>query len=270
VIDPSFWGDLDGDGVLELVSPGAEGLIYVWKADGSPLPGWPICQQPGGGRAAPALGDINGDGFLEVITGDNSVKQTRQGWQGYVHVYRYNGVEYEWSPLRPFGCTGLTSIALGDVDRDGHIEMVAFAIDDFVGRLYMWKFASSGGNIAWPMVRHDPWHTNQYGFQIPTKVKKLAEMKEKFSPLLQIYPNPSSGATQMCYQLLGPGKVTLKILNPLGQEVKVLVDSYKNQGKFLVYWDGRDRWGKKVATGIYFCMLQVRHVQILKKVVIIH
>jgi hypothetical protein len=77
-------GDLTGDGQLEIVATGFDKRIYVWRHDGSLLPGFPVDSYhlqrfPGWdnlqGRLAdtiwssPALADLTGDGYLEIVVG---------------------------------------------------------------------------------------------------------------------------------------------------------------------------------------------------------
>lgn len=87
-------GDMDQDGRLEIVAGAFDRHVYVWNDDGSLLPGWPVlvvdptkvqAVEPGTHKitftpdsgvlsgtpflVSPALGDINGDGWLEVVIG---------------------------------------------------------------------------------------------------------------------------------------------------------------------------------------------------------
>ncbi|MFQ6093416.1 MAG: FlgD immunoglobulin-like domain containing protein [bacterium] len=48
-----------------------------------------------------------------------------------------------------------------------------------------------------------------------------------------------------------PFHSTRKIYNILGQEVRMLVDKFKEAGYNTVIWDGRDDWGREVSSGIY-------------------
>ena len=87
--------------------------------------------------------------------------------------------------------------------------------------------------------------------------------------LSQNYPNPFNPITTIRYSLPGGEwrtengerttllSVSLKIYNILGQEVKALVDEVKEAGYYTVTWDGRDRFGNEVVSGIYFYQLSV-------------
>ncbi|HEX3343944.1 MAG TPA: FG-GAP-like repeat-containing protein, partial [Polyangiaceae bacterium] len=69
--------DFNHDGKLEIVQAAFDGNIYVWQADGTPLPGWPVLLH--GMRAntynrilsTPAVADFNGDGIPDLISGSN-------------------------------------------------------------------------------------------------------------------------------------------------------------------------------------------------------
>lgn len=91
-------GDLDGDGVKEIVAGAQDRHVYAWHADGSKLAGWPVLLRDpakvasvnatnhrltfvaGSGVArgtkimtTPTLVDLTGDGKPEVVIGSNEV-----------------------------------------------------------------------------------------------------------------------------------------------------------------------------------------------------
>ncbi|MCH7573931.1 MAG: T9SS type A sorting domain-containing protein [Candidatus Marinimicrobia bacterium] len=74
------------------------------------------------------------------------------------------------------------------------------------------------------------------------------------------YPNPFNPSTRISFDLGlldGPEqKVTLIVYNLLGQRVDVLVNGILPAGQHQVVWNGKDRRGRAVASGIYFVRLQ--------------
>ncbi|MCH7520669.1 MAG: T9SS type A sorting domain-containing protein [Candidatus Marinimicrobia bacterium] len=80
------------------------------------------------------------------------------------------------------------------------------------------------------------------------------ELHRGFS-LSQSYPNPFNPSTSIRYELPIPTQTILLVYNLSGQEVIRLVDEYMNSGYHLALWDGRDKTGKSVASGIYFARL---------------
>ena len=83
----------------------------------------------------------------------------------------------------------------------------------------------------------------------------LSSIPEEFS-LGQNYPNPFNPITQMEYSLPQSSKVVISIYNVLGQEIKTLVNKEQDYGYHSVSWDGTDRLGKSVASGVYFTQMR--------------
>jgi mannose/cellobiose epimerase-like protein (N-acyl-D-glucosamine 2-epimerase family) len=71
----------------------------------------------------------------------------------------------------------------------------------------------------------------------------------------QNYPNPFNPSTTIPFTLARSAVVSLKIYNALGQEVRTLLTGRKDAGQYTLQWDGRDNFGRSVASGIYFCQL---------------
>ena len=103
--------DLDGDGEMEIIVGTSVGFVYVLSsADGSAKPNWPL--QMGEIQGQVAVGDVNGDGYLEVVAVDA---------RGTVAVFDWRANEV-WE--RHLGALISQGATLGDADGDGRIEVV--------------------------------------------------------------------------------------------------------------------------------------------------
>jgi immune inhibitor A len=92
----------------------------------------------------------------------------------------------------------------------------------------------------------------------------------------QNYPNPFNPVTIITYTLRTAGEVgaplprtNLSIYNVLGQKVKTLVDQVQIPGTYEVTWDGTDRLGRPVASGIYFYRLERGNDSQTKKMILV-
>ncbi len=83
------------------------------------------------------------------------------------------------------------------------------------------------------------------------------------------YPNPFNPSTTIRYELKQASKVTLKIYNLLGQEVRTLVNAQKSSGVHSVIWDGKNSHGQKVTSGVYFYRLQAGDFVKTRKMVLV-
>jgi len=74
--------------------------------------------------------------------------------------------------------------------------------------------------------------------------------------LHQNYPNPFNPVTNIIYDVGfsdGPQqRVNVVVYNLLGQHVRTLVNEQKDIGRYTIRWDGRDKNGIGVSSGIYF------------------
>ena len=117
-------GDLDGDRRPEIVESTFfcdTPRVFVWKADGSDLPGWPRSLEGNACHASPVLYDLDGDGWPEVI---------QATMPGRIYVWKHDGTGY----LDPSGLFAtitdtlgvwvMGTPAVGDIDGDGRPEIV--------------------------------------------------------------------------------------------------------------------------------------------------
>ncbi|MCK4302107.1 MAG: T9SS type A sorting domain-containing protein [candidate division Zixibacteria bacterium] len=93
--------------------------------------------------------------------------------------------------------------------------------------------------------------------------------------LHQNYPNPFNPTTTIAFSFGSQGgggisqRVTLDIFNILGQSVTNILDSYLPPGNHEVSWDGTDRRGRSVASGIYLYRLSVGEESQSKKMLLL-
>ena len=75
--------------------------------------------------------------------------------------------------------------------------------------------------------------------------------------LFQNAPNPSGPFTTIRYSLAEEGAVEVSVFDVEGRKVRTLVREQVPAGIHSVIWDGRDDSGREVASGAYFCRLEV-------------
>lgn len=76
------------------------------------------------------------------------------------------------------------------------------------------------------------------------------EAPDKFG-LSQNYPNPFNPRTEIAYKITEASKVTIKVYNLLGKEMKTLVDDNLPAGIYKTEWDGTDGLGHDAPSGLY-------------------
>jgi hypothetical protein len=107
---------------------------------------------------------------------------------------------------------------------------------------------------------------NQYAH-----VKDETGVREKPSDftLCQNYPNPFNQNTKMEFTLAKSCFVSLNIYNVTGRKIRTLVSEHLSSGYKSVLWDGKDDFGKEVASGIYFYRLKVGDFSETKKLTLL-
>jgi hypothetical protein len=155
-------GDLTGDGRPEVVTVAGE-RIYAWRADGTPLRGFPVNPDPERANCAPSEQDKTDDrshpkcGFLaspafaqlDAAPAPKSI--VVPGLDGRLRAYRADGTVQPGFPVRlrdetpedgvPMTAESINAPAVGDFDGDGRDEIVAATNEVYGGD-------SSGGDVS--------------------------------------------------------------------------------------------------------------------------
>ncbi len=119
VSGPSI-ADIDGDGVDEVITServGATGNVHVLRMDGTELnENWPV-EIPNTPGFTPSVGDIDGDGYADVVTGSSS--------SGALYVFDKDGELLPGFPQTPdnAGLSYQSPLVL-DLDGDGSLDIV--------------------------------------------------------------------------------------------------------------------------------------------------
>lgn len=69
--------------------------------------------------------------------------------------------------------------------------------------------------------------------------------------LAQNYPNPFNPSTKISYQIQERGNVTVKVFDILGNEIKTLVNEFKEKGEYNIIFDA-----KELSSGVYIYQIK--------------
>lgn len=74
--------------------------------------------------------------------------------------------------------------------------------------------------------------------------------------LLQNYPNPFNPSTTIKYEINQSGEISIDIYSLLGTKIKNLYSGIQNAGMHTITWNGKNRFGIDVVSGIYLVKLR--------------
>lgn len=157
--------DIDGDGKLDIVVGSDSGRLFVLNSLGQTITGWAggiqlNCSGTYAIESSPVIGDINGDGQVEVVVGCND---------GNVYAIYKDGMDHvvDGAPAGPIAWVGscippgqlsasvTSSPVIDDIDGDGKIEIVA-AGDKGVYVFHLdAPYSNNPALFPWPTFHHD-------------------------------------------------------------------------------------------------------------------
>ena len=93
-------------------------------------------------------------------------------------------------------------------------------------------------------------------------------LPDRFS-LKQNYPNPFNGLTTIEYSIPSASNILFIIYDMSGKEIRTLHNGYQKSRSANITWDGRDKNGQLVASGIYFYSMVSGRNSIVKKLTLV-
>jgi hypothetical protein len=176
-------GDVNGDGYADVVI-GADrykqftGRTYVYLGSARGLSATPIFTATGEdvnnhfGYSVNAAGDVNGDGYDDIIVGAYHYKE----FTGRVYVYAGNANGLSTTPVLtvtgegPNLYFGRSVGTAGDVNGDGYDDVIvsAQAYDDWTGRVYVYAGGPDGLDATPVFIAVGEGPSNSFGRSVGT------------------------------------------------------------------------------------------------------
>ena len=102
----------------------------------------------------------------------------------------------------------------------------------------------------------------------------VGDVRPKTMLLGQNFPNPFNPETWVPYQLNIASEVTIQIYDAFGSSVRTLHLGLKSRGFYTTrdtaaYWDGRNRSGERVSSGVYFYTLHAGDFTATRKMIVV-
>jgi len=109
---------------------------------------------------------------------------------------------------------------------------------------------------------------NKYVNSTDVEIVEEGLLPEQFS-LSQNYPNPFNPTTRISFALSTKSHVTLSVYNILGRNLINLLDKDLAAGTYQTSWNGRDRHGQTVSSGLYFYRLSAAGKSLTRKMILL-
>lgn len=180
---------------------------------------------------------------------------------------------YEWSwDCYPAGGDTVVSISVTQAPGDAYVMPVDFRIETRRGNIdtILWvdeaaeSFLISAGAMV-TSVELDPG-----GWILCDKSSVVTDAVIPAPTYLsQNYPNPFNPSTTIPFGIAEPGHVRISLFDAGGRHVKTLADRSYPAGSFDAKWDGTDKSGRKVSSGVFFYKMTARGKVFTRKMILL-
>jgi len=156
-----------------------------------------------------------------------------------------------------------------DIDGDGKLEVVLpyQALTD--SATYTWSSFNADSNKFYTDSTKKVTNPKKWAFRLleadiagSVDNKEITVITPEDYQLKQNYPNPFNPTTNINFVLPLNKKVTVKIYDMLGKEVRTLINNEEYaKGTHSVMWNARDNAGRQVASGAYIYKMVAGNVE---------
>lgn len=237
--------DIDKDGYLEIIVASSD-KIYAYNHNGTLVSNFPVdISYPYGPAdlidSSPILGDVDGDGYPDIIVGTRNRQILAYNWEGRM---------VDGFPI-PVGGPVTSSPILMNLDKDTDVELLVASDDGFI---YAWDLPGEydEDNLPWVMYGYDAGHTNYFPKEKLPPITPLAgdllPAKMAFN-----YPNPAESQTKIRYFLKEDAEVGIRVYDLSG----MLVDEFPGPGVGRTH--NELSWNcSRFASGVYLCRVEAK------------
>jgi hypothetical protein len=142
-----FCGDLNGDGTQEILTAVSSDQLElkVWRLGADPGTLTVEAEETWGsyGLRSLAVGDIDGDGMIEIVTGESQTSPSRF----LVRIVQFDGASFSDEHIEIWEIDGeggmVFGLAVGDVDADSEIELVTGVTANNQIHIQIWQWNGS-------------------------------------------------------------------------------------------------------------------------------
>ena len=208
---------------------------------------------------------ISVSAVTESITATTTAALTEGNIDGSEVTITLSGRKFERSSFDirdAFSVSGITGVTIPWHDPDRESDTVLTLELEFDGDM------TSDGTLTFTVGADAI-----AGYSGPSLTAQLSVTAAGAIGLFANYPNPFNPETWFPYQLSKPSDVTITIYDIRGRVVRVLklghqaAGTYRSRSK-AAYWDGKNKFGESVASGVYFYRLTAGDFSATRKMLI--
>ena len=249
--------DINEDGRLDVILSVSEGIgpVAWFEAPADPKTGlWTkhlIESNELEGAHSLQVADMDNDGDFDVVTAEMHTSLQKR-----IIVYINEGESWTRQIV---ATSGSHNLRVGDIGNDGDIDIIG---KNYAGPgrvIEMWENLTSDSHSV--LI-----HTEE---TLPKKFRLSRSHPNPFSGEYGIEKKIGTEETWIELTLPKKSTVDLRIINVLGQTVRILIQGHHKAGMYRFRWDGRDDNGNPVPSGLYLFLAHINSSQAISKVVLL-